>query len=52
MRPVRDANGNITAYDILVAGYTYEFSTGKYRIALVDLLEQNSIDIVAPPPPP
>jgi hypothetical protein len=39
---LRTVNG---AVDILVAGYTLEASTGKYRIALVDLLDQNTINI-------
>ena len=45
MRPQRDENGNIIAYDILVGGYTFDAGTGKYKIALVDLLDDNMFHV-------
>jgi hypothetical protein len=32
--------------DILVAGYTYDSATAKYKIALADLLDKNTIEVV------
>jgi hypothetical protein len=34
-----------TTYDILVAGYTYDSTTAKFKIALVDLLDDNTFDV-------
>jgi hypothetical protein len=41
----KDEFGNIIKVDIVVAGYTFDASTGKYKIALVDLLGDNMFHV-------
>jgi hypothetical protein len=44
LRTFHNADGT-TTFDFLVAGYTFDAATSKYRIALVDLLEDHSFHV-------
>ena len=45
MRTRRDVEGSIIGHDVIVGGYTYDAATNKFRIALVDLLDDNTFDV-------